>query len=242
MKIDRTKGFVSLEVIAGKMHSYNDGNHKTEIYGFIHRFELILPKGATYLGFVSSGEIKLVQNVPQIRERILYEGDFFSVVGSAKILSKGLGIVTSSINYRGLNVFGGPIEQEGRLKYIDGCTDTLLIPPVRKGDSCLNHLHFPPHIIQTPHTHPSIRTGLIYRGEGECIVPEENESIPLIPGKAFIIKTDTIHSFNTKDSTMDVIAYHPDSDVGMTDLDHPMINKTIVDGVSASKIKDKHTK
>ncbi|HLD12520.1 MAG TPA: cupin domain-containing protein [Candidatus Nanoarchaeia archaeon] len=169
-------------------------------------------------------------------------GDFFSVQGSAKIISNGLGIVNSSKNFEGFNIFGGPIEEKGKLKYIDGCTDTLLVPPVRKGDPCLNYLHFPLKVVQTPHTHPSVRTGMIYKGEGECILPEENKIIPLIHGNAFVIKTNTVHSFNTTHLAMDVIAYHPDSDVGMTDVDHPMINRTIINGISASKINDKQTR
>ncbi len=239
MKLDRTKGFISLEIRVGKMYSYNDGNQETEIYGFTPKSELVLLKGATYLGFVSKGKIKLVQKIPRSRERTLYEGDFFSVQGTAKIISDGLGIVNSSGNYMGFNVFGGPIEEKGKLRYIDGCTDTLLVPPVRKGDPCLNHLHFPPNTVQTSHTHPSVRTGLIYRGQGVCIVSRD-QNIPLTPGNAFVIKTGTIHSFNTNNSSMDVIAYHPDSDVGMTDLDHPMINRTLVDGISASKIGERY--
>jgi len=41
---------------------------------------------------------------------------------------------------------------------------------------------------------------------------------------------------------MDVIAFHPDSDFGATDIDHPMINRTIVDGVSANQIEEIRTK
>jgi hypothetical protein len=33
-----------------------------------------------------------------------------------------------------------------------------------------------------------------------------------------------------------VIAYHPDSDFGPTHEDHPMINRTMVGGVSASEL------
>ena len=168
-------------------------------------------------------------------------GDFFSIVGKVTIESDGVGIVNSAKNFIGLNVFGGPIEPEGRLRYIDGCTDTLLIPPIMKGDPCLNLLHFPEKITQTPHTHPSVRTGVIYRGSGECIIPEENKVIPLITGHAFVIKTGTTHSFNTQEEFMDVIAFHPDSDVGMTDDDHPMINRTIIEGASAKFKKEIRT-
>jgi len=47
---------------------------------------------------------------------------------------------------------------------------------------------------------------------------------------------DTPHSFFTYEETMDVIAWHPDSDTGPSDEDHPMVNRTIVDGVAANCI------
>ncbi|HLD12521.1 MAG TPA: hypothetical protein VJB87_02900 [Candidatus Nanoarchaeia archaeon] len=75
--VDLTKGFISLKIIAGKMYCYNDSNQVTEIYGFIPKSELVLPYGATYFGFVSSGEIRLLQELPQRRERVLYGGGFF---------------------------------------------------------------------------------------------------------------------------------------------------------------------
>lgn len=56
-----------------------------------------------------------------------------------------------------------------------------------------------------------------------------------------MIPTDGQHSFFTDDSEMDVIAYHPDSDTGPTHDDHPMINRTIVDGVSAANIQEIRT-
>mgnify|MGYP005748185189 FL=1 len=53
----------------------------------------------------------------------------------------------------------------------------------------------------------------------------------------FIIKPDCEHRFVTdKKSSMDVIAFHPDSDFGAEDEFHPMINKTIINGVSAREL------
>ena len=52
----------------------------------------------------------------------------------------------------------------------------------------------------------------------------------------FRIPFEGNHKFRTFDSEMRVIAYHPDSDFGPQDEDHPMINRTMVDGVSANKI------
>ena len=144
-------------------------------------------------------------------------------------------------------MIGGPIEQKGRLLYIDGCSDSLLIPPVIKGDPCLNYLHFPAQISQTRHTHPSMRVGVVARGGGRCVVPSNEDgtgidiTIPLTPGNIFVIPTDGHHSFFTDDSEMDVIAYHPDSDTGPTHNDHPMINRTIVDGVSAAYLDEIRT-
>lgn len=227
-------GFITLELASGFMHEDDDGRFRTLVFGFRPHSIVQLPDDCTHFGIVVAGSVR-VTSAGKVRS--LEEGDFFSVTGRATVESaNGLGLVTSSFGYNGLNVFGGPIEPTGRLRYIDGCTDTLLVPPVRKGDPCLNHLHFPSGIVQTPHTHPSIRSGIVFRGQGVCVLPQRKEPVPLIPGYAFIIQTDAVHSFNTDDAAMDVIAFHPDSDTGMTDEDHPMINRTIVEGVSAREL------
>ena len=238
--MDNTKGLVLLETSTGSEYEYDDGNYVTKIFGFSPNTGFSLPDHYTHFGLVVSGYI-VIQN--STRTRIIHDGDFFSIVGSAIITSYGSGIITSAYKYNGMNLFGGPLEKTGKLKYINGCTDTLLIPPVRKGDPCFNHLHFPPNTIQTPHTHPSVRVNVVYRGSGICIVPESKvKEVPLVSGYAFIMKTDTIHSFNTLDTFMDVITFHPDSDVGMTDDDHPMVNKTIVEGQSANLMPEIRTK
>jgi quercetin dioxygenase-like cupin family protein len=226
-----------VELRDGILAEYDDGKRRTAIYGFTPGCEVHLTARDTHLGCVFEGTLTLKYGD---RERRLCAGDYFSVIGPAVISGSGRGMSSSVPEYSGFNVIGGPIEPVGRLRYIDGCTDTLLVPPVRKGDACLNHLHFPREIRQTPHNHPSVRTGLVYRGRGECIVPN-GDPIPLRPGYAFVIPTNAIHSFNTSDEPMDVIAFHPDSDTGMTDDDHPMVNRTMVDGVSASKIQSIRT-
>lgn len=219
---------------------YDDGNFNTLVFGFNRNSKIELPEGYTHLGVIIEGHAALIYGD---RIRHLYAGDFFSVIGPAKIISKGTGAVSSTKEYAGFNVCGGPIEEVGKLHYINGCTDTLLVPPVRKGDPCLNHLHFPAHSTQTPHTHPSVRVNVVYRGSGVCLVPEDEEQrVDLVSGYVFVMKTDTLHSFNTENDSMDVITFHPDSNIGMTDDNHPMINRTIVDGVSARFIPEIRTK
>lgn len=158
--------------------------------------------------------------------------------------------------YKAYRTVGGPIEAKGRLKYIDGCTDSLLIPPVKKGDPCLNHLHFPSGIDQTSHTHPSHRIGIVAKGNGLCVTPFDD--LDLNQGMIFVIKewdgeSQTLgldgklhpngeHKFRTFSGTMDVIAFHPDSDFGAEDENHPMINRTMVNGVSANKLDEIRTK
>ncbi len=199
----------------------------------------------------------------------LRRGDYGSFHGSFELSPRVLGkfgmilieVLTQEgdyplTNYRAQALHGQGIEPEGRLKYIDGCTDSLLIPPVKLGDPCLNHLHFPKGITQTPHTHPSHRIGIVARGSGECVTPFGN--LPLYEGMIFVIKEwdgeshdvaldgtnqpNGTHKFNTYDEAMDVIAFHPDSDFGPTDITHPMINRTIVDGKSASAFEHIRTK
>lgn len=126
----------------------------------------------------------------------------------------------------GQTVLGVELEDAGRLQYIDGCTDSLLIYAPKKGDPCLNHLHFPEGIDQTFHTHPSIRMGYVARGNGVASFPDGDHA--LTEGDIFLLPIDTLHRFRTPDESMDIIAFHPETDTGPTDEDHPMLNRTII--------------
>ncbi len=134
---------------------------------------------------------------------------------------------------------GGPIEPKGRLRYIDGCSDSLLCAPPRKGDPCLNHLHFPGGIDQTEHTHPSLRAGIIARGEGACCTPDGETR--LTRNLIFVIPAAALHRFRTdQGQSMDVVPYHPDSDYGPTDEEHPMVNRTLVGGRKIDNTQGRH--
>lgn len=198
---------------------------------------LQLGAGATHFGYVHEGSLTLQHASGAF---VLKSGMYFSAPGEAVLAGDGAGIVISRLGYDGFFQIGGPVESKGRLKYIDGCTDSLLIPPVMMGDACFNLLYFPTGIDQTLHTHPSMRVGMVIRGQGECITP--TGTIPLRAGQVFVIPTDGVHGFRTTDSEMSVVAYHPDSDFGPTHETHPMINRTIVNGLSASKIDEIRTK
>lgn len=128
--------------------------------------------------------------------------------------------------YAGMFSIGGPVEPTGRLKYIDGCTDTGLIQPPKQGDPCLNALFFPPGIAQTAHTHPSHRIGTVYSGRGLCITPER--TVEMRKHDIWIIPQDTVHHFVTEDEEMKVIVFHPDSEVGPTDERHQMLEATVI--------------
>lgn len=182
---------------------------------------LELPLGATAYGMVTTGQTELRD--PETGPFHLSAGMFF-VLPDGGVALGGSGLVITLSGYRGLRQIGGPLETAGRLRYIDGCSDTLLICPPRLGDPCLNHLHIPPRTDQTPHTHPSARIGVILRGTGECRITDS--AYPLRPGMGWYIPTGCLHSFFTCDVALDVIAWHPDSDFGPCDDDHPMINRT----------------
>lgn len=96
-------------------------------------------------------------------------------------------------HYTGIFRLGGPIERQGRLNYIDDCTDSLLIAPLRKGDPCFNHLHFPRHISQTMHTHPTARIGVVARGSGRCVTPAGE--YPLRAGMTWHLVPEQPHCF-----------------------------------------------
>jgi len=212
---------------------------------FSHELGRKLSAGDTHYIY-AHGEAFL--SVPSVGDFLLRPGMFAVVPGECSVQPfKGHGIAVSREDWLGYFQIGGPIEHEGRLKYIDGCTDSLLASPPKMGDPCLNLLYFPPGIDQTSHTHPSDRIGMIMSGRGECVFDngdgEGERVVELSPGMIFTIHAEGQHKFRTPFAEdMRVLAYHPDSDFGPTDEEHPMLNRTIVDGVSAKHLEDIRTK
>lgn len=190
----------------------------------------------THFGYVLSGLATIICRSGTFS---VSEGMYFCVPGNCRIEGKGRGVVITRHDQAGFFQLGGPIEETGRLRYIDGCSDSLLISPTVCGDACLNLLHIPPGTQQTRHTHPSLRAGLIVSGQGTCETPTSSSSLE--PGTIFVIPEETEHSFHTTDSELLVIAYHPDSDTGPRHDDHPMVNRTIVNGISANVIPEIRT-
>lgn len=230
---------VLLPFASGLQLDLSQDDHPTRIYSWLTE-ELILSDSSTYFGFVTEGPAYLTSLYHKNGRVFELEENMYFSVPSGLVVHGGRGMIVECLNFAGTFLLGGPIERTGRFRYIDGCTDSLLIPPVIKGAPCLNYLHFPIGINQTMHTHPSIRCGLVARGSGKCIVPGTShsaiEEITLEPGKLFVIPANGNHSFHTDGSEMEIIAYHPDSDYGPTDQDHPVLNRTMIDGISAAKL------
>ena len=141
--------------------TWNGGKESGTVYGFV--FE-----GTMTLTVQSSSSSAPKEGQQKERSFMLYEGMYFASPGRVKV-SGGAGILQLVDHHRAMFSMGGPLEENGRLAYIDGCTDSLLLSPAIKGAPCLNHLHFPPSILQTQHTHPSGRSGIVVRGRGTCI-------------------------------------------------------------------------
>ena len=119
----------------------------------------------------------------------------------------------------------------GQLSYIDGCSNTNLVDPMRNGDPCINYLYFPPGIDQTWHTHPSVRVGYILSGQGYACIKngDAEEELTLTPGKMFILHRHAKHRFRTDgDQHMSLMVYHPDSEDGPRDENNPMKSRTYI--------------
>lgn len=179
----------------------------------------VLPHSTIY-GVVFSGKI-------HINEKYVLEKDeyfSFATKDIKSLIINGSASIITRVGFTGQNVVGGPIEESGRLSYIDNCSDTLLVYPPRYGDPSISLLSFPPNITQRFHTHPSIRMGVIIRGEGYA--ETANEKIDLVPGVCFCVKEREIHRFVTQNSGLDAVSFHPDGDWGPTDHNHTLLNRT----------------
>lgn len=259
-------GFVPMDLHADRYHWYDltADEYPTIIRPFSGNTSH-LPGGSTYYGMVTHGSCYIGREQP---EYTIDEGMFFCLPGPLTLNAtlEGRGLVIERCDYQGFPQIGGPLEGRGRLRYIDGCSDTLLICPPLIGEPCLNHLHIPPGTNQTAHTHPSQRIGVILRGSGYCLTPCPCDEVEigdyqLNPGQTYVretldegglriwvrtelkegmgwwIPTGLLHSFHTgSNEFLDVVAWHPDSDFGPQHDNHPMLNRTYVGDQSARAI------
>jgi hypothetical protein len=163
------------------------------------------------------------------KQRTIESGQYFAffVKESLTVNTVGKVFIVVRLGYKVVDQLGW-VERQGRLSYIDGCSDSLLVYPSRLGDPSLNLLYFPKKIDQSFHLHPSIRIGCVIDGNGYSTFSNRDgrsESV-LESGNMFCLEEQELHRFRTEDSSMTIIAWHPDGDWGPTDHNHTMINRT----------------
>jgi quercetin dioxygenase-like cupin family protein len=196
--------------------------------------ELKLNEGETHWGFVYKGHPQLYRE-QGAQTFLLYPEMFFCLPGQGSIGGKNsCGIVISCSIDRGLFSIGGPVEPQGRFAYIDGGTNSLLIPPAHQGAPCLNALYLPPKCDQTMHTHASYRIGVVVNGSGAGETPHRR--VQLRPGMIFLIPPQRLHKFRTVEDRLIFVVFHPDSDMGFTHRHNLMLNRTLIAGISAANI------
>lgn len=196
-----------------------------------------LDPDSTHFIIVQSGEAEVSHDGSVYGLRA---GQFGCFPGALTLKGDAKALLVTSLGYEGATLLGGPVEEFGRLRYIDGCTSSLLIAPPVRGEPCLNFLHLPRNVSQTLHTHPTIRVGLILSGSGHC--ETHHGLLEFRAGTAFVIPPGVAHSFRSGEENMRIVIYHPDSDSGPTHTDHTMLNRTYVDGNTAKALADIHTR
>jgi mannose-6-phosphate isomerase-like protein (cupin superfamily) len=195
-----------------------------------------LDSDSSHYVVIYSGEFKVsLAN----RTYNLSEGCFGSFPGTTRLQGGGYAFILSSVGYYCPILVGGPLEERGRLRYVDGCTASLLLPPPVRGEPCLNFMHLPRQVSQTMHTHTSLRMGIILSGSGQCRTHEG--LFEFHPGNIFFIPPNLPHSFQSMDESLRIVIFHPDSDSGPTHTDHTMLNRTFVDGQSAQLLTHLHS-
>ncbi|QLE59025.1 cupin domain-containing protein [Nostoc sp. TCL26-01] len=230
--IERYQEFYCQQFLEATKLDYTMACHPSSAFWVVNSIKVNESENDTHFLFVSEGEVTLNSNNGEF---LLRKNCFAAVPGNFSLDGIGKVLVATRLNYTGLFTIGGPIEPLGRLNYIDGCSSTVLINPLRRGEPCLNFLYVPPGVSQTPHTHPSLRIGLVAEGSGTCQV--EEGTFKMEQGTVFCLPENKLHSFSAIDNSLRIIIYHPDSDVGPTDDSHTMLNNTFV-GEQSAKVLD----
>ncbi len=184
-------------------------------------------KNSTHFGYVLKGISYITMN--DGRKYPLITGMYFSISGEF-IIDGGEGIVFSKLQYRGVFSIGGPLQEDSTLNYLPGCVDSILIPPVFRGDPCLNFLNTTKGTLQPVHTHPSYRVGIVISGQGWEVSQAPLTKFELKEGSIFFVEPLQKHAFETTTQDLKFVVFHPNSDYGPTKNDHPLINQTFVNG------------
>lgn len=190
------------------------------------KVNLQISRQETYSRSYSSGFI-LAKNAMLSSSRLTINGCFGGYVdGDFFVNGEALIIEVPGFSFNKQIVSTVDPTSVGDLSYIDGCSNTVVIPPPRNGDACVNYLYFPPRINQTAHTHPSIRIGYVLAGSG--MARTNDGDIPLKAGDIFVLPRHTKHGFVTSNGTMSLMVFHPDSEGGPTDERNPMKLRTLL--------------
>ncbi|RDS86211.1 cupin domain-containing protein [Dyella psychrodurans] len=233
-RLDSDRMFVST-IERFEKYEFSDDRHSVRIILTTGKAATLEAEASHYV-VVCDGEFQVsLKNATHH----LSEGCFGSFPGVTQIKGEGRAFVLSSLGYRSPLLAGGPAEEQGRLRYVDGCTTSLLLPPPVRGEPCLNFMHLPRNVSQTMHTHPSLRAGIILSGNGQC--KTKKGVLGFHPGTTFFIPPYLPHSFQSNDETLRIAIFHPDSDSGPTHTNHTMLNRTFVGGKSAQFITKLHT-
>lgn len=188
----------------------------------LHKEGLNCSTGSAFYGYVISGAIKM-------GGMSVCAGHVFAT--SERIDCNEDNTTVWLVTRHGFNIqtYATRPEHKGRLTYIDGCSDSLLIYPPRKGDGSLSLLYFPVGIDQRWHSHPSIRMGYVASGSGLAEWRDSKGNLckkALKAGQAFYLPEQTQHRFCTTKNELRILAYHPDGDWGPEDHNHTMLNRT----------------
>lgn len=222
----------SFQIENGLLHDYAKNKFPSRLWAWDKALDFE-HDGSTCYGYIANGEAILgLESGPMYK---LKAGQFFSVNEPFAVVG-GKGVIMERVGYDGVNLIGGPIEAEGRIKYADGCDYSCVLQPVKLGDPCLNVLYIPEATDQVPYTHPSMRICMVASGSGVCVTPYEK--IALITGSVFIIHEEGkeathngitavsgTHSFQTKDEPMIIVEYSPDSYFGISEKDRALLKK-----------------
>lgn len=186
-----------------------------------------------------SGVLGYVDQETQIRVgnvRLFLTGGMYFRAPSVEVVH-GAGILMQKTGFDAQTLIGGPDDGRGRLRWINGVRYSLLVPPMKSGDPCLELISFPRNHFGSLITFAFPFIAVVRDGEGEIQTEDRNYRVEW--GNQISIPPNYPHRYvTTPRAPLQLVVFQTVTGESFDDGRNPLVEATIYKGQSAQDVDE----